>query len=137
LLRMATDLFSDAGAARWQSLLNRSTRFADAAADWSGSLLLVEEESAGAIRRTWVRIGDGKCLEARPGEASDFASAEFVLTAAPRVWQALVAAETTPAMAAMTGKLKLTKGEVFALIPHARAAAELLAAAALGDETPS
>ncbi|MES2306690.1 MAG: SCP2 sterol-binding domain-containing protein [Gemmatimonadota bacterium] len=132
---MATDLFSVAGAARWQSLLNSSTRFADAAADWSGSLLLVEEEGAESLRRTWVRIAGGKCLEARPGDATDFEPAEFVLTAAPRVWQALVSAETTPAMAAMTGKLKLTKGEVFALIPHARAAAELLAAAAAGEET--
>lgn len=133
---MATDLFSADGAAQWQALLNRSTRFAEAAADWSGTLLLVEDDDAGPVRRTWVRIAGGQCLEARVGELSDFEAAEFVLTASRRAWHALVTAQTTPAMAALTGKLKLTKGEVFSLIPHARAAAQLLAAAA-EDNTPS
>ena len=45
-------------------------------------------------------------------------------------WLALIAARTTPTMAAMTGRLHLEKGDLFALIPHAKAAAELLAAAA-------
>ena len=130
---MATDLFSADGAARWQTRLNASARFAAAAADWSGTLLLIESddnESVPALRRTWVRIGAGRCLEARLGEADDAERADFVLTASPRTWGALVSAQTTPALAALTGRLKLTKGEVFALIPHARAAAELLAAAA-------
>jgi len=128
---MATDLFSADGAARWQMRLNHSSRFADAAANWNGALLLVEhEEGAVSPRHTWVRIGGGRCLEARVGEAADIDAADFVLTASPRTWGALIAAQTTPALAALTGRLKLAKGEVFALIPHARAAAELLAAAA-------
>lgn len=130
---MATDLFSADGAARWQTRLNASTRFATAAADWSGSLLLIESddhESAPAPRRTWVRVGAGRCLEARLGAPDDVERADFVLTASSKTWEALISAQTTPALAAITGRLKLTKGEVFALIPHARAAAELLAAAA-------
>jgi putative sterol carrier protein len=131
---MATDLFSAAGTAHWQQLLNHSSRFAEAAADWSGSLLLVEESPGEASRQSWVVIGGGKCLEARVGTPADADAADFVLTATSRTWQQLVTAQTTPAMAALTGKLKLTKGEVFALIPHAKAAAELLAAAAGGPE---
>ena len=134
---IATDLFSADGAARWQERLNASPRFAAAAAGWAGSLLLVErQDDDTAPRRTWVRVSAGRCLEARPGELSDIERADFVLTASPRTWGALVAAQTTPAMAALTGRLKLTKGEVFALIPHARAAAELLAAAAADEENP-
>ena len=45
-------------------------------------------------------------------------------------WADLIAARVTPATAAMLGKLHLIKGNVMALIPHASAAAELLAAAA-------
>lgn len=133
---MATDLFSADGAAHWRELLNTSDRFAAAAAEWTGSLLLVEDDDTGTPRRTWVRIGGGQCLEARPGQLVDFDAAEFVLTATSRTWAALVSAQTTPAMAALTGRLQLTKGEIFALIPHARAAAELLAAAAAGDAAP-
>lgn len=128
---MATDLFSIDGAARWQRRLNTSSSFAAAAHRWTGSLLLVEEEEGVTPARcTWVRIDAGQCLEARLGESSDSANADFVLSASPRTWDALAAARTTPATAALTGQLKLTKGEVLALIPHARAAAELLAAAA-------
>lgn len=128
---MPIDLFSAGGVTRWQQLLNASTKFAQAAADWAGALLLIEQdEPDGAIRRTWVRVGGGQCLEAREGRATDVEAADFVLSASAKTWHALVAAETTPAMAAMTGRLTLAKGEVFALIPHARAAAELLAAAA-------
>ena len=128
---MATDLFTADGVVRWQARLNDSSRFAAAAADWNGALLLVEdEEGAVSPRHTWVRIGGGRCLEARLGGGADTDAADFVLTASPRTWGALITAQTTPALAALTGRLKLTKGEVFALIPHARAAAELLAAAA-------
>ena len=133
---MATDLFSSDGVALWQVRLNASTRFAEAAADWTGSLLLVEgSEDAAESRQTWVRVGGGRCLEARTARPGDAERADFVLTASPHTWGALVAAQTTPARAAMTGRLRLTKGEVFALIPHARAAAELRAAAAVGEPT--
>ncbi len=133
---MATDLFSTDGVALWQARLNASPRFAEAAADWTGSLLLVEgSEAAAGSRQTWVRVGGGRCLEARTAVPGDADRADFVLTASPHTWGALVAAQTTPARAAMTGRLRLTKGELFALIPHARAAAELLAAAAVAAPT--
>lgn len=128
---MPLDLFSAAGTAEWQMRLNASPRFLDAAATWRGTLLLVEQDGNDAdARHTYVAVGDGRCLALHPAEADDGARADFILEASPATWRALVSADTTPTMAAMTGKLRLAKGDLFALIPHAKAAAELLAAAA-------
>jgi putative sterol carrier protein len=124
------DLFSESGIAAWQRRLNASKAFAEAARSWAGRLLLVEKAENAPDRRTWVVVGDGQCLEARPGTASDEEPADFVLSAHATTWSDLVAARTTPAAAAMLGKLSLLKGSVMSLVPHAKAAAELLAAAA-------
>ena len=124
------DLFSREGIVAWQQRLNGSERFAEAAKSWSGKLMLIEKSDAGDDRSTWVVVGDGRCGEARVGRAEDEASADFVLSANAGTWSDLVSARTTPATAALLGRLHLLKGEVMALIPHAKAAAELLAAAA-------
>ncbi len=124
------DLFSTAGIAAWQQRLNGSQKFAEAAKAWSGRLLLIEKSNAGDDRSTWVVVGDGRCSEARVATTSDEANADFVLSANSATWSDLVAARTTPATAALLGRLHLLKGDVMALIPHATAAAELLAAAA-------
>lgn len=129
------DLFTQAGIASWQQRLNGSERFAESAKSWAGRLLLIEKGDTGDDRRTWVVVGDGRCLEARPGQPSDEATADFVLAANESTWSDLVAARTTPASAAMLGRLHLLKGSVMALIPHAKAAAELLAAAAGNGDT--
>jgi hypothetical protein len=124
------DLFSPAGIASWHQRLNESPQFADAARDWSGRLLLVEGEPGAAERRTWIWVDQGRCREARAGTSSDEVNADFVLAASATTWHDLVAGRTTPASAAMLGRLSLLKGDVLALIPHAKAAAQLLAAAA-------
>lgn len=124
------DLFSPSGIAVWRKHINDSERFAEAAKSWTGRLLLIETEDTGPGRKTWVVVDSGRCTEARIGGLPDEAAADFVLAAAPGTWVDLVAARTTPAAAALKGRLSLRKGDVMALIPHAKAAAELLAAAA-------
>lgn len=123
------DLFSPDGIAAWLAHLNTSRRFADAAGSWEGALLLVEGDPDLPGRTTWVQIADGRCTEARPGNAGDPASAEFILAAPADTWRALVATATTPVAEALAGRLRLIKGNLLALVPHAKAAAELLAAA--------
>ena len=124
------DLFSPAGIASWQQRLNASEKFAASAKSWAGRLVLIEKADAGPDRMTWVVVGDGRCLEARTGASPDEATADFVLSASSATWADLVATRTTPATAALLGRLHLLKGDVMALIPHVKAAAELLAAAA-------
>lgn len=121
-------LFTPDGIARWHQHLNDSTRFAEASAGWVGTLVLVERD-AEPIRHTLVRVDDGRCTAARVGSEADVAAADFVLSASGSTWNALVGGHTTPTMAALTGKLHLEKGDLLSLIPHAKAAAELLAAA--------
>ncbi len=121
-------LFTPDGIARWHEHLNSSTRFAKASAGWVGTLVLVARD-AEPSQYTLVRVDDGRCTTARVGSAADIAAADFVLSATGATWQALVGGQTTPTMAALTGRLHLEKGDIFSLIPHAKAAAELLAAA--------
>jgi putative sterol carrier protein len=129
LVSVLPSLFTPEGIARWQAHLNGSAVFAEAAAGWVGTLVLRVLEIEPPCR-TFVRVDDGRCSEARLADADDLESADFVLSATTTTWLALIAARTTPTMAAMTGRLHLEKGDLFALIPHAKAAAELLAAAA-------
>jgi putative sterol carrier protein len=75
-------------------------------------------------------VGHGRCAEARVGLPSDELTADYILSASPETWSDLIAARHTPAAAALLGRLTLLKGSVMALIPHAGAAAALLAAAA-------
>jgi hypothetical protein len=130
---MATDLFSASGISSWRDRLNQSSSFAEAAGSWAGRLLLIERTGNGTTRSTWVVVRDGRCVEARVGLPSDEASADYVLSASPDVWLDLVTARHTPATAALLGHLTLLKGSVMSLAPHAKAAAELLAAAAGGS----
>lgn len=122
-------LFTPDGLRSWQMHLNRSDRFRDAASGWFGTLLLLEQEPDGDARSTWVRVADGACTEVRVGAAADHEAADFILAASATTWESLVTARMTPVAAAITGRLKLLRGDVLALAPHAKAAAELLAAA--------
>lgn len=122
-------LFTPEGIVRWREHLDGSTLFAEAAAGWFGTLVLIASDIEPPAH-TLVRVDDGRCTEARVAGPADVDAADFVLSATTTTWLALIAARTTPTMAAMTGRLHLEKGDLFALIPHAKAAAELLAAAA-------
>jgi len=121
-------LFTPDGIARWQEHLNASSVFAEAAAGWVGTLVLIASDTEPPAH-TWVRVDDGRCTEARTAVPADVELADFVLSATTPAWLAMIAGRSTPTMAAMTGRLHLDKGDLFALIPHAKAAAELLAAA--------
>lgn len=122
-------LFDPDALAAWRDHLNTSSLFREAAAGWRGTLLLLEGDPAAPERTAWVDVADGSCAAARGGEAGDAERADFVLAASPATWQDLVSARTTPVMAAMTGRLRLVKGDLMALAPHAKAAAALLLAA--------
>jgi putative sterol carrier protein len=122
-------LFDADSLAAWRDHLNRSTLFREAAAGWRGTLLLLEGDPAAPERTAWVEVADGSCAAARGGDDGDAERADFVLAATPATWDDLVSARTTPVMAAITGRLRLVKGDLLALAPHAKAAAALLAAA--------
>jgi putative sterol carrier protein len=126
------DLFSPAGIAAWRSHLDQSDEFHRAAKGWTGAVLLVEGSLVGAARTTWIAIDDGAIIDARPGSGADHDAAEFVLSADADTWAALIAGREELLGAAMRGAMRLERGQVWRLLPHARAASVMLRAA--GDK---
>lgn len=123
------DLFDTAGIALWRAHLEASEAFDRAARGWSGTVLLREDSPNGSARRSWISLTDGSLTETRLGTVDDELAAEFVLAAPAATWQALVTGKRQLAAAAFAGEIKLEKGSVLKLLPHLRAATELLRAA--------
>ncbi len=120
------DLFTLEGIAAWRARLDNSDAFRNAARGWSGTVLLVERETSAAPRRTFIAVADGALAASRLATAADIAGAEFVLEASPNTWQGLVRGELELIAAAVKGALRLERGSVFRLIPHAGAASAML-----------
>lgn len=123
------DLFSPAGIAAWRTHLDQSEEFHRAARGWTGTVLLVEGRGSDSSRATWIAIDDGAIRDARPGNGADHEAAEFVLSADMATWTALTSGREELLGAAMRGALRLERGQVWRLLPHAGAAAAMLRAA--------
>lgn len=121
-----TDLFTTDGLAAWRGHLSRSRDFAEAAEGWSGSLLLRDITPSDEVRRAWILLDAGSLREFRLGTMDDEVRAEFVLAASTDVWDGLVSGERDLSKTALSGELRLERGSIMRLLPHARAAAELL-----------
>ena len=120
------DLFSPEGIAAWRTRLDASDAFRRAAQGWSGTVLLVERESGDQHRSTYIAVDNGTLAASRLATTSDITDAEFVLEASPDTWQGLVRGEMELIAAAVKGALRLERGSVFRLIPHAGAASAML-----------
>ncbi|HEX6039223.1 SCP2 sterol-binding domain-containing protein [Longimicrobium sp.] len=128
-MEVFTDAWCDACCAR----LNASAEYRQAAATWEGTVVLVMTADAAhgipGERAVWIDAHHGHCRDSRVATAADRASAAYVLQADAATWTRLLAGETDPVSAAMTGKLKLTKGNLMSLAKYAAAAREMLRAA--------
>jgi putative sterol carrier protein len=114
--------------------LNARESYRQAAAGWTeGAVVLVmTADPAQGIdreRAVWIDMHQGACRGSRVASDADRASASYVLQADPAAWKRLLAGEMEPVSAMMTGKLRLTRGNLFALAKHAAAAREMVAAA--------
>lgn len=121
------DLFSPAGIAAWRTRLEASDLFHDAARGWSGTVLLVADDPD-ANAATFLAVEAGRLTAAHPAEVADRERAEFILRASRDTWDALANGQAELITAALTGRLRLDKGAVQRLVPHARAASAMLRA---------
>lgn len=121
----AHEVFSAGWAGAWQAALNDSAAYREAAARWEAPLVLALREG-GAV---WADLWHGGCRAARAATPEDLASAVFVIQADAAIWQRLLSGDLDPVFALMSGKLKLERGSVSALLPFARAAREMVLAA--------
>jgi putative sterol carrier protein len=129
-----TVAFSEEWAQAWCRALNGSEAYRHAAARWEGPVGLVMTTPTGESRAVFLDLWHGECRSARIGQADEVhAAASYVISAARDTWQDLLSARTSPLLALMTGKLKLTKGDMAALLPYAGAAKELVSTVTMVD----
>jgi putative sterol carrier protein len=129
---MTIEAFSDAWALQWCQVLNNRPSFQHAAAAWEGAVALVmtrDSSSGAATRAVFVDLWHGECRAARSASEEDLEAARYILSGIAPVWRQVLTGKMAPLTAIMTGKLRLTKGSMGALVPYAAAARELVAAA--------
>lgn len=119
--------------------LNRHPGFREAAAEWTGAMVLVMERDAALgveeERAVYLDLHRGECRGTRAAAEEELARAPYVMRAAPTVWRQVLAGELDPVSAVMQGKLRLARGNALALARYASAAREVMAAAAAVDAT--
>lgn len=114
----------------WCRALNESAAYRRAGAEWEGDVVLVmSADGDSPARAVHLDLHRGACRGARIATADDVAGARYVMEAAPVTWRELLGGRTAPLMALMSGRLRLTRGSLTALVPFAGAAGELVAAA--------
>jgi putative sterol carrier protein len=127
------EIFSDEWAAACRDRLNDHGRLKSVARSWSSPVALVmRPDSRLGVERErviYLELRDGVCVAARVADEDDRARAEFILAADAAQWKRMLTGGLDPIPAVMLGKLKLERGSLAALMPHAAAARELIAAA--------
>lgn len=123
------EAFTEQWAQSWCQALNEDPSFRSAAATWEGDVVVVMTRSnaAGAPERAvWIDIAQGECRAARVASEADMAGAGYVLAAAGPVWKEILSGRQNPLTALMTGKLRLIRGSLAALVPYGAMARELI-----------
>ena len=77
----------------------------------------------------------GDCRGAATATAAELDEVPYHIKANPATWKSVLAGKTDPIVGLMGGKLKLAKGSLFALLPYAKAAKELVNSAIAVDTT--
>lgn len=129
------EVFTEEWCAACCERLNARESYREAAAGWEGTVVLVmtadPAQGVDAERAVWIDPHHGVCRGARPATGADRASAAYELQSDPGGWKRLLSGDADPVSALMTGKLRLTRGNLFALAKYAAAAREMVLA--VGD----
>jgi putative sterol carrier protein len=125
--------FSDAWVAAWIDEIQGSESYRQAASAWEGSLIFrlgtASAGPSGENRAVFLDLWHGECRLGRLATAEDIMEASYIIEADLPVWKGLLQGKAQPLMALMTGKLRLKRGNLSALMPHVQASQELVAAA--------
>lgn len=125
-----SELFSHSWAAALERVLTQSDDYRRAAAGWKGALLFTLEPDAAlgfaSERLLFLDLLHGSPRAIRPALPQDAGAASFALNGAAAVWLDLLEGRLEAGTALMGGKLRLTRGSLFQLLPHLAAARALL-----------
>lgn len=131
----APELFGPAWAEHLERELEANEVYRAAAASWKASLAfsLQPDGTPGfsAGRGLFLDLAHGSCRAARPALPGDLENAKFCLSGPAAVWLRLLSGRLEPGAALMGGGLQLTRGSLFSLLPHLKAAQALLECARL------
>lgn len=134
---MAAEIFTEKWAKAWGKNISENAAYKKAAANWEGAVALVmSPDGSRGIPTERAVIADlwhGDCRGAKTATASDLESAPYVIKASPETWKSVLAGEIDPIFGLLRGKLRLAKGSVFALVPYAVAAKEMVGSASRVD----
>jgi putative sterol carrier protein len=130
---MAAEIFTNDWAALWNDSINSNSDYKKAAEKWEGAIgMIMSPDPAMGIPEERIVIADlwhGDCRGATAATAEELEEAPYHITAEPAAWKSVLAGKTDPIVGLMGGKLKLSKGSLFALLPYAKAAKELVRSA--------
>jgi putative sterol carrier protein len=130
---MAAEIFTHEWAVGWAEKINQNPSYRKAATTWEGELALIMSADADMgipePRAVVADLWHGECRSAVARTTDALDQVPFMIEAPPEVWKSVLAGRTDPIVGLMSGKLKLAKGGLFALLPYARAAKELVVSA--------
>ena len=130
---MAAEIFTDDWAQLWAERINANDDYRKAAEKWEGAIgLEMTADSDMGIPEDRVVIADlwhGDCRSARSGGHADLDDVPYLIKSTPTIWKKVLAGKTDPIVGIMGKKLELAKGSLFALLPYAKAAKELVKSA--------
>jgi putative sterol carrier protein len=134
---MGAEIFTGEWAELWSQKINENEAYRAAAAKWEGAvaLIMTPDDSMGIPDERFVvaDLWHGESRGATAGVKADLEDAPYKIQADPPAWKNVLAGRTDPIVGLTVGKLKLVKGGMFALLPYARAAKELVASAIAVD----
>jgi len=136
------EVFTEEWARACCDALNRSAAYRASAATWEGEIILSMSADAAqgvaADRAIYIDTHRGECRRAHVAGEEEMERAAFAFRADPATWKRLLARELEPVAAVMQGKLRLVRGNLFALAKYAQAAKDMVAAAGeVGGTFPS
>ena len=129
---MPTEAFSEAWSREWCQVLNNRPAYQQAAATWEGGVALVmtrDGSPEGESRSVYLDLWHGACRGAWVARPADLEAAHYILSGTSQAWRGVLSGKVAPLTAVMTGKIRLTKGSMGALVPYVSAARELITAA--------
>jgi putative sterol carrier protein len=130
---MAAEIFSNDWAGLWSDSINANDDYKKAATKWEGAIGMVMTPDADmGVPEERIVIADlwhGDCRGAKAATAAELEDTPYLIKAEPAAWKSVLGGKTDPIVGLMGGKLKLAKGSLFALLPYAKAAKELVQSA--------
>jgi len=127
---MAAEIFTEEWAQLWHEEINANEAYKKAAAKWEGAIgMVMTTNPSMGISETRVVVADLWHGDSRSAWATDEAALDdvpYVIKATPETWKRVLAGKLDPIVGLMGKKLKLAKGGLFALLPYAKAAKELV-----------